>query len=90
MAASYTVKDYTFVAEKPRVWIAKLGAAAGNGMWDLAPDGKRVLVVMPVESAEALEWEHEIGDAPELLRLRAAHGTGREIASHADNCGTPL
>jgi len=32
MAASYTVKDDTFVAEKPRVWIAKLGAAAGNGM----------------------------------------------------------
>ena len=52
MAASYTVKDDTFVAEKPRVWIAKLGAAAGNGVWDLAPDGKRVLVVTPVESAE--------------------------------------
>jgi hypothetical protein len=52
MAANYTVKDDTFVAEKPRAWIAKLGAVAGNGMWDLAPNGKRVLVVTPVESAE--------------------------------------
>ena len=60
MAASYTVKGDTFVAEKPRVWIAKLGAAAGAARWDLAPDGKRVLVVTPVESAEAPKQEHEI------------------------------
>ena len=37
MAASYTVKGDTFVAEKPRVWIAKLGAAvtanARRGIW---------------------------------------------------------
>ena len=56
MAASYTVKDGTFVAEKPRVWIAKLGGTR----WDLAPDGKRVLVLTPVESAEAPKQEHEV------------------------------
>ena len=47
LAASYTVKGDTFVAEKPRVWIARLGGT----QWDLAPNGKRVAVVTPVESA---------------------------------------
>jgi len=56
MVASYTVKGDTFVAEKPRVWIAKLGGT----QWDLAPDGKRVAVLMPVESAEAPKQEHEV------------------------------
>jgi Tol biopolymer transport system component len=60
MTASYTVKGDTFVAEKPWVWIAELGAAAGNATWDLAPDGKRVAVLTPVESVEAPKQEHEI------------------------------
>jgi dipeptidyl aminopeptidase/acylaminoacyl peptidase len=57
MAVSYTVKGDTFVAGKPRVWIAKLGARRS---WDLAPDGKRLLVLRPVESAEAPKQEHEV------------------------------
>ena len=56
MAVSYTVKADTFVPEKPRVWIAKLGGT----QWDLAPDGNRVLVLTPVESAEAPKPEHEV------------------------------
>jgi serine/threonine protein kinase len=56
MAVSYAVKGDTFVAEKPRVWIPKLGGA----LWDLAPDGKRVAVLTRVESAEAPEPEHEV------------------------------
>jgi Tol biopolymer transport system component len=60
MAASYSVKGDTFVADKPRVWIAKLGGAVGYTTWDLAPDGKRVLVVTPVESAEAPKQDHEV------------------------------
>jgi hypothetical protein len=60
MAASYTVKGDSFVAEKPRVWLAKLGAAPGVGTWDLAPDGKRVAVLSPAESEEAPKQEHEI------------------------------
>jgi Tol biopolymer transport system component len=56
MAASYTVKGDTFVADKPRVWIAKLGGT----QWDLAPDGKRVAVLTPVETAEAPKQEHEV------------------------------
>jgi hypothetical protein len=56
MAVSYTVKGDTFVAEKPRVWIAKLARPD----WDLAPDGKRVLELAPMESAEAPKPEHEV------------------------------
>ena len=56
MAASYTVKGDTFVAEKPRVWIATLGGAE----WDVAPDDTRVAVVTPVESADAATQEHEV------------------------------
>jgi Tol biopolymer transport system component len=61
MAASYAVKGDTFVPDKPRVWIAKLGATPAVGRsWDLSPDGKRVVVVTPVESAEAPKQEHEV------------------------------
>jgi serine/threonine-protein kinase len=57
MAVSYTVKGDTFAAEKPRVWIDKLGTIRD---WDVAPDGKRVLVLAPVESAEAPKQDHEV------------------------------
>ena len=59
MAAGYTVSGDAFVADKPRVWIAALGGAAIGG-WDLAPDGKRVLVATPVESADATKAEHHV------------------------------
>jgi hypothetical protein len=38
------------------VWIAKLGGT----VWDLAPDGQRVAVLTPVESAEGPKREHEV------------------------------
>ena len=56
MAASYAVKGDTFVPGKPRVWIAKLGGT----QWDLAPDGKRVVVMTAVDTEEAPKPEHEI------------------------------
>jgi len=56
MAASYIVKGDAFLAEKPRVWIDKLGGTD----WDLAPDGKRVAVLTPVESAQAPRQEHQV------------------------------
>ena len=56
MAARYTVQGDTFVAEKPRVWIAKLGGT----LFDVAPDGRRVAVLAPVESADAPKQEHEV------------------------------
>ena len=36
MAASYTVKGDTFVADKARVWLAKPGGTD----FDLSPDGQ--------------------------------------------------
>ncbi len=54
------MKGDTFVAERPAAWISQLGAAALRtaGSWDLAPDGKRVVIVTPAGSAEALTQEH--------------------------------
>jgi hypothetical protein len=56
MAVSYSVNGDSFVAEKPRVWIDKLGGT----QWDLAPDGKRVAVITPVAALEAPKPEHEV------------------------------
>ena len=56
MAVSFTTKGDAFVAEKPRLWIPKLGGA----FFDVAPDDKRVAVVTPTEAASAPQQEHEI------------------------------
>jgi hypothetical protein len=56
MAVSYSAKGGTFVAEKPRGWVAKVG----GGAYDLSPDGKRLLVVAPVASPDAPKAEHEV------------------------------
>ena len=62
LAAAYAVKGDAFVAEKPRVLIAKLAAATFvNGLaWDLAPDGKRIAVATPLQSTEQTKPEHEV------------------------------
>jgi len=59
MTVSYTVNGTTFIADKPRVWIASLSGASGYG-WDLAPDGKRVVALIPEGIAKAPPPEHEI------------------------------
>ena len=55
MVASYTAKGASFVAEKPRVWsekrIADIGLNGNN--YDVAPDGKRVAALMPVEQGHS-------------------------------------
>ena len=55
MAVKYAIAGDRIVAEKPRVWIEKLGGTA----WDLAPDGRRVAVLTSVRSEEAPVREHE-------------------------------
>jgi hypothetical protein len=57
MAVNYTVKGGSFVPEKARVWLSKLGAATS---FDLAPDGKRLAVVLPVASQETTKPDHEV------------------------------
>lgn len=56
MTVSYTVNGPSFVAGKPRVWIASFGGTD----WDLAPDGKRVAVLIPEGATEAPQREHVI------------------------------
>jgi len=43
MAVSWAAKGETFVPQKPRVWIPKLN---GAGVLSLAPDGKRIAVLV--------------------------------------------
>jgi hypothetical protein len=78
MAVAYTAKGDGFVAEKPRVWLAKLGGfRAGFGTaWDLAPDGKRAAVVTPAETPEAPRRDHDVVmllNFLDELRRRARH-----------------
>jgi serine/threonine-protein kinase len=56
MTVGYSVNGDTFVVEKPRVWIAGFP----GGTWDLAPDGKRVAVLIPEATAKVPPPEHEI------------------------------
>jgi hypothetical protein len=61
MAVKYSVKGDSFEPEKPTVWVPKLGGVeAFRGSWDLAPDGKRLAVVMPVETTKESKTEHEV------------------------------
>ena len=56
MAAGFSVNGDSFVAEKPRVWLSKLGGTA----FDLAPDGKRLLVLTPGDTPETPKDDHQI------------------------------
>jgi Tol biopolymer transport system component len=59
MTVSYAVNGSTFVADRPRVWIAALRFGGVDGdSWDLAPDGKRAAVVIAEGSAS--QQEHVI------------------------------
>jgi hypothetical protein len=61
MAVSYTVKGDSFVTEKPRVWATKLGGlTSGARTFDVAPDGKRLVVLTPVEPQEAPRADHDV------------------------------
>jgi hypothetical protein len=60
MSVSYSVASNAFVAEKPRIWSAALsGTARFNTQWGLAPDGKRVALLV-LEAAAPAAQEHEI------------------------------
>ena len=82
MAVSYTVKATRFVAEKPRVWIARLGGRPVR-TWDLAPDGKRVAVLTPVEIRGGAQAGTRGRVPPELLRRAAAARAAGAVAAAA-------
>jgi serine/threonine-protein kinase len=61
MAAAYTVKGDSFIAEKPRIWCATPMANLGNmSSYDVAPDGKRIIALMPVASPEAQQARNHV------------------------------
>jgi hypothetical protein len=62
MVAAYTVKGDSFVADKPRAWSEKQLAGTVNSVKnvDLAPDGKRIVALMPVETAEAQKAQNYV------------------------------
>jgi hypothetical protein len=79
MVANYTVKGGSFVADKPRVWFGKQLANLGQGVnFDLAPDGKRFVVLMPTESPQPRETQSHVTLAlnffDEVRRRVAAQG----------------
>ncbi len=61
MVTNYTVKGESFVPEKPRVWSPKQLANLGlTPNYDLAPDGKRFVALMPAESAQPREVQNHV------------------------------
>jgi Tol biopolymer transport system component len=62
MVAAYTAKGDFFVAEKPRIWSEKtIGDTGNNGTnFDVAPDGKRIVALMPVEAPEAQQAHNHV------------------------------
>jgi serine/threonine-protein kinase len=61
MVVNYIVKGDSFVPETPRLWSGKQLANSGTGRnYDVAPDGKRCVVLMPVGGAEPREVQSHI------------------------------
>ena len=78
MVASYSIKDESFVRERPRTWSGKRLANVGLGMnLDLAPNGKRFAVLWPAEAQEPRENRSHITivvNFPDEVRRRIAGG----------------
>ena len=57
MVAAYSVKGDSFVPDKPQPWSEKqIGGAVGNTRnVDLAPDGKRIVALMPATEAKGAQ-----------------------------------
>jgi serine/threonine protein kinase len=62
MVAEYATKGDSFVAGKARVWSEKeIGDTALLGSsFDVAPDGKRIAVLMPVERPETQRTQNRV------------------------------
>jgi Tol biopolymer transport system component len=65
MATAYTLKGDSFVSDKPRMWSERKlaginngnGFAIGAGNVDIAPDGKRMMALLPAAAQEAQQNE---------------------------------
>jgi serine/threonine protein kinase/Tol biopolymer transport system component len=63
MVATYAAKADSFVPDKPRLWsdkqLANFGII-GTANYDLAPDGKRIAALMPVDTAEGQKAQNHV------------------------------
>ena len=61
MFADYTVRGDKFVADKPRLWSEKrIANVGGLPNYGLAPDGKRIAALMPVDTPEAQKTQNHV------------------------------
>ena len=61
MVVNYQVKDDSLLAGQPRVWSEKRLADVGIlGSYDVAPDGKRVVALMPVDTPEGEQSQNHV------------------------------
>ena len=61
MVAAYTGKGDSFEADKPRVWSEKKIADSILGInYAVAPDGKRIVALMPAEAPEAQKAQNHL------------------------------
>ena len=61
MVTDYRVQGASFIAEKPRLWLGDHLANVGmTKNFDLAPDGRRFVVLMPAESPEPRETQSHV------------------------------
>lgn len=63
MVASYAAKGDSFMPDQPRVWSARQLAnfgIVGVGNYDLAPDGKRVAALMPIDTSETQQTQNHV------------------------------
>ena len=57
MAVRYTTRDGSFLADKPRVWAGNVTGATG---FDVAPDGKRLALILPTVARDAPRQDHTV------------------------------
>jgi Tol biopolymer transport system component len=61
MVVTYQVKGDSFIADKPRLWADKRLAVTGSVLnFDITPDGKRLVVLMPVEGADEQKAQNHV------------------------------
>jgi serine/threonine-protein kinase len=53
MAVSYSSRGDSFVTEKPRVWSREIAFFTASGSYDPAPDGKRIVVLLPADTPQS-------------------------------------
>jgi hypothetical protein len=78
MAAAYSVKGNSFVAEKPRVWAEKRLKDFGiSPSFDVAPDGKRVVGLFDAEDTKPETSLRVLLNVGDELRRRTAAGAAK-------------